>query len=110
MSAVLDHGPDGKLIRKAGVMSVVIAGGVESMSRWNLTAGSVTIDGANPALSELYPTVPQGVSADLIAAPAGSLAAREGQEWSSPTSIIRTAADTRATVLPMHHVALCQRP
>ena len=44
------------------------------------------------------------------AAPAGSLAAREGQEWSSPTSIIRTAADTRATVLPMHHVALCQLP
>ncbi len=28
MSAVLDHGPDGQLIRKAGVMSVVVAGGV----------------------------------------------------------------------------------
>jgi MOSC domain-containing protein YiiM len=28
MSALLDHGADGKLIRKAGVMSVVIAGGV----------------------------------------------------------------------------------
>jgi len=28
MSAVLDHGPNGQLIRKAGVMSVVIAGGV----------------------------------------------------------------------------------
>jgi acetyl-CoA C-acetyltransferase len=52
----------------SGAQDLVIAGGVESMSRWNLTAGSVTIDGANPALRELYPTVPQGVSADLIAA------------------------------------------
>jgi len=47
---------------------LVVAGGVESMSRWNLTAGSLTIDGANPAFRELYPTVPQGISADLIAA------------------------------------------
>ncbi len=51
----------------SGAQDVVVAGGVESMSRWNVTAGSVTIDGANPALRELYPTVPQGVSADLIA-------------------------------------------
>jgi MOSC domain-containing protein YiiM len=28
MTAVLDRGPDGQLIRKAGVMSVVVAGGV----------------------------------------------------------------------------------
>ncbi len=28
MSALLDHGPEGQLLRKAGVMSVVIAGGV----------------------------------------------------------------------------------
>ena len=33
----------------SGAQDLVIAGGVESMSRWNLTAGSVTIDGANPA-------------------------------------------------------------
>jgi acetyl-CoA C-acetyltransferase len=52
----------------SGAQDLVVAGGVESMSRWNLTAGSVTIDGANPAFRELYPTVPQGVSADLIAA------------------------------------------
>ena len=51
----------------SGAQDLVVAGGVESMSRWNLTAGSVTIDGANPALRKLYPTVPQGVSADLIA-------------------------------------------
>ncbi len=28
MSAVLEHGPNGKLVRKAGVMSIVVAGGV----------------------------------------------------------------------------------
>jgi acetyl-CoA C-acetyltransferase len=55
----------------SGAQDLVVAGGVESMSRWNLTAGSVTIDGANPALRKLYPTVPQGVSADLIAAVEG---------------------------------------
>ena len=37
------------------------------MSRWDLTAGSVTIDGGNPAFRERFPTVPQGISADLIA-------------------------------------------
>jgi acetyl-CoA C-acetyltransferase len=52
----------------SGAQDLVIAGGVESMSRWNLTAGSVTIDGANPDFRSRYPTVPQGVSADLIAA------------------------------------------
>src|SRR5207342_875010 len=46
---------------------LVVAGGVESMSRWNLTAGSATIDGGNPAFRERFPTVPQGISADLIA-------------------------------------------
>jgi acetyl-CoA C-acetyltransferase len=52
---------------RSGAQDLVVAGGVESMSRWNLTAGSSTIDGANPAFRALYPTVPQGVSADLIA-------------------------------------------
>ena len=51
----------------SGQQDLVVAGGVESMSRWDLTAGSVTIDGANPAFRERYPTVPQGISADLIA-------------------------------------------
>jgi acetyl-CoA C-acetyltransferase len=51
----------------SGHQDLVIAGGVESMSRWNLAAGSVTIDGGNPAFRERFPTVPQGISADLIA-------------------------------------------
>jgi acetyl-CoA C-acetyltransferase len=44
-----------------------VAGGVESMSRWNLSVGSISIDGDNPAFRERFPTVPQGISADLIA-------------------------------------------
>src|SRR6266700_7779830 len=51
----------------SGMQDLVVAGGVESMSRWNLAAGSSTIDGGNPAFRERFPTVPQGVSADLIA-------------------------------------------
>ncbi len=51
----------------SGHQDLVVAGGVESMSRWDLTAGSVTIDGANPDFRERFPTVPQGISADLIA-------------------------------------------
>jgi acetyl-CoA C-acetyltransferase len=51
----------------SGQQDLVVAGGVESMSRWDLAAGSVTIDGGNPAFRERYPTVPQGISADLIA-------------------------------------------
>ncbi len=51
----------------AGTQDLVIAGGVESMSRWKASVGVPTIDGDNPAFRELYPTVPQGISADLIA-------------------------------------------
>lgn len=51
----------------SGAQDLVIAGGVESMSRWNVTVGAPTIDGDNPAFRERYPTVPQGISADLIA-------------------------------------------
>src|SRR6476659_3703611 len=51
----------------SGMQDLVVAGGVESMSRWELSAGSVTIDGGNPDFRARFPTVPQGVSADLIA-------------------------------------------
>ncbi len=51
----------------SGYQELVVAGGVESMSRWDLTAGSVTIDGGNPHFRAVFPTVPQGISADLIA-------------------------------------------
>jgi acetyl-CoA C-acetyltransferase len=51
----------------SGMQDLVVAGGVESMSRWDVSVGVPTIDGANPALRERHPTVPQGISADLIA-------------------------------------------
>ncbi len=51
----------------SGADHLVVAGGVESMSRWGLTVGVPTIDGGNPAFRAMYPTVPQGISADLIA-------------------------------------------
>jgi acetyl-CoA C-acetyltransferase len=51
----------------AGSEDLMIAGGVESMSRWDVTAGTPTIDGSNPDFRTRYPTVPQGISADLIA-------------------------------------------
>ena len=55
----------------SGQQELVVAGGVESMSRWDVTVGAPTIDGANPAFRQLYPTVPQGISADLIASVEG---------------------------------------
>ena len=51
----------------AGSEDLVIAGGVESMSRWGVTAGVPTIDGNNADFRARYPTVPQGISAELIA-------------------------------------------
>ncbi|OPX12866.1 acetyl-CoA C-acetyltransferase [Mycobacterium sp. AT1] len=55
----------------SGAQDLVVAGGVESMSRWGVAAGATTIDGTNAALRQRYPTVPQGVSADLIASVEG---------------------------------------
>jgi acetyl-CoA C-acetyltransferase len=51
----------------SGAQDLVVAGGVESMSRWDVGVGASTIDGANPDLRAVAPTVPQGISADLIA-------------------------------------------
>jgi acetyl-CoA C-acetyltransferase len=50
----------------SGMQDVVVAGGVESMSRWS-GGGEPTMIGQNPALGERYPVVPQGISADVIA-------------------------------------------
>ncbi|WP_028852198.1 acetyl-CoA C-acetyltransferase [Thermocrispum municipale] len=50
---------------QAGWQDVVVAGGVESMSRY--AGPGAPLDAGNPALRERYPLVPQGISADLIA-------------------------------------------
>ncbi|MEW6471502.1 MAG: acetyl-CoA C-acetyltransferase [Actinomycetota bacterium] len=53
----------------SGLQDVVVAGGVESMSRWPVdpAAAPPTIDGQNPAFRARHPVVPQGIAADLIA-------------------------------------------
>jgi acetyl-CoA C-acetyltransferase len=51
----------------AGQQDLVVAGGVESMSRQPMGSDGAGIDGHNPHLRELHPLVPQGISADLIA-------------------------------------------
>jgi acetyl-CoA C-acetyltransferase len=51
----------------AGFQDLVVGGGVESMSRVPMGADKSGLDGHNPALRELHPLVPQGISADLIA-------------------------------------------
>ncbi len=54
----------------SGFQDLVVAGGVESMSRPARVVGADAtsgLDGGNAHLRERYPIVPQGVSADLIA-------------------------------------------
>jgi len=55
----------------AGFQDLVIGGGVESMSRVPMGADKGGLDGHNRNLRDRYPLVPQGISADLIAATEG---------------------------------------
>ena len=51
----------------SGAMDLVIAGGVESMSRVPMGSDGGGVDGNNPRLRRRFFQVPQGISADLIA-------------------------------------------
>jgi acetyl-CoA C-acetyltransferase len=53
----------------SGHQDLVVAGGVESMSRWGADGGQgePTMIGRNPELAARYPIVPQGISGDAIA-------------------------------------------
>jgi acetyl-CoA C-acetyltransferase len=51
----------------SGMQDLVVAGGVESMSRCPMGSDKAGLDGHNRHLRELHPLVPQGISADLIA-------------------------------------------
>lgn len=51
----------------SGQQEIVVGGGVESMSRQPMGSDGAGLDGHNPHLREMYPLVPQGISADLIA-------------------------------------------
>ncbi len=51
----------------SGAMDLVVAGGVESMSRVPMGSDGGGVDGTNLLLRKRYFQVPQGISADLIA-------------------------------------------
>jgi len=55
----------------SGAQDVVVAGGVESMSRVPMGADGAGSDGNNARLRERFFQVPQGISADLIASVEG---------------------------------------
>jgi len=52
---------------QAGHQDFVVAGGVESMSRWPAPDGAPDFTSGNADLRAMFPMVPQGISADLIA-------------------------------------------
>jgi acetyl-CoA C-acetyltransferase len=51
----------------SGQQDLAVGGGVESMSRVPMGADGAGLDGDNAELRAMYPIVPQGISADLIA-------------------------------------------
>jgi acetyl-CoA C-acetyltransferase len=57
----------GAMAIQAGHQHLVVGGGVESMSRWPEPSGPPDFTAGNAALREMFPLVPQGISADLIA-------------------------------------------
>jgi acetyl-CoA C-acetyltransferase len=52
---------------QAGHQQMVVGGGIESMSRWTGDDAPPDFTSGNAALREMFPLVPQGISADLIA-------------------------------------------
>ncbi len=52
---------------QAGHQQLVVGGGIESMSRWPVDNAPPDFTSGNEALREMFPLVPQGISADLIA-------------------------------------------
>jgi acetyl-CoA C-acetyltransferase len=52
---------------QAGHQDLVIGGGVEMMSRWPVDEAPPDFAAGNASIRDVYPMVPQGVSADLIA-------------------------------------------
>jgi acetyl-CoA C-acetyltransferase len=91
---------------RAGFQDLVVAGGVESMSRFVPTSGPPDFTAGNDQLRERYPLVPQGISADLIATLEGFT--REDVDAFAVQSQARAAvAQTEGrfdkTIVPVHH-------
>jgi acetyl-CoA C-acetyltransferase len=57
----------GAMAVASGALDLVVAGGVESMSRAPMGSDGAGQDGGNQQLRERFFQVPQGISADLIA-------------------------------------------
>jgi len=87
----------------SGMQDLVVAGGVESMSRVPLGSDGGGLYGVNPHLLELHPIVPQGISADLIATIEGfSRADCDQFAAASQTKAERAAAEGRyKSMLPV---------
>jgi acetyl-CoA C-acetyltransferase len=92
---------------RSGEQELVIGSGVESMSRWPQAPVGNALDADNLHLRELYPMVPQGISADLIATIEGFT--REDVDAYALQSQERCAkalAEGRfdGSVVPIHHL------
>jgi acetyl-CoA C-acetyltransferase len=91
----------------AGHQDLVVGGGVESMSHFLATEVPNAIDGNNAHLRERYPTVPQGISADIIATLEGF--SREDVDRFAAESQRRAAVAIEEgrfdrSVVPVHHL------
>ncbi len=64
----------------SGMQDLVVGGGVEQMSRLPMGSDKSGLDAHNRHLRELHPLVPQGISADLIAAREG-FSRKDCDEW-----------------------------
>jgi acetyl-CoA C-acetyltransferase len=95
---------------KAGEQELVVAGGVESMSRVPMNADRGGIDGHNRHLRELHPLVQQGISADLIATIEGfDRETCDRFALSSQQRYARAHAEGRLREKP-HSGTQCRRP
>jgi acetyl-CoA C-acetyltransferase len=91
---------------RAGFQDLVVAGGVESMSRWTPTASAPDFTAGNEQLRSRYPLVPQGISADLIATIEGFT--RDdvdgyAVESQARASVAQSEGRFERSVIPIHH-------
>jgi len=91
---------------QAGHQALVLAGGVEMMSRWPVDHAPPDFTAGNAALHDRYPLVPQGISADLIATVEGiSRHEVDGFALTSQQRAVAAMAEGRfdRSVIPVRH-------
>lgn len=89
----------------SGMQDLVVGGGVEQMSRLSMGADKSGLDAHNRHLRDQHPLVPQGISADLIAAREGfSRADCDGWAVRSQNNAERAQNEGRFSnsLLPIH--------